>query len=62
MKLAYVTLKENEKLIREEYNIANTFNKFFKEIIPKLGIKIEEKQLYGAESIIDPIKKAIQKF
>ena len=62
MKLARVTLKENEKLIREEYNIANTFNKFFKEIVPKLGIKIEEKQLYGAESISDPIKKAIQKF
>lgn len=62
MKLAHVTLKENEKLIREEYNIANTFNKFFKEIVPKLGIKIEEKQLHGAESISDPIKKAIQKF
>ena len=28
----------------------------------KLGIKFEEKQLYGAENISDPIKKAIQKY
>ena len=39
----YITLNEDEKLIKNEYQIANIFNTFFIEIVPNLGNKVDER-------------------
>ena len=38
-------MNEDEKLIKNEYQIANIFNTFFIEIVPNLGTKVDEKYL-----------------
>ena len=38
----YITLNEDEKLIKNEYQIANIFNTFFIETVPNLGTKVDE--------------------
>ena len=38
---AYITLNEDEKLIKNEYQIAKIFNTFFIEIFPYLGTKVD---------------------
>ena len=58
----YITLNEDEKLIKNEYQIANIFNTFFIEIVPNLGTKVDERYLCDASNISDPIEKAIQKY
>ena len=58
----YITLNEDEKLIKNEYQAANIFNTFFIEIVSNLGTKVDERYLCDASSISDPIEKAIQKY
>ena len=58
----YITLNEDEKLIKNEYQIANIFNTFFIETVPNLGTKVDEGYLCNASNISDPIEKAIQKY
>ena len=58
----YITLNEDEKLIKNEYQIANIFNTFFIEIVPNLGTKADEKYLCDASNISDQIEKAIPKY
>ena len=58
----YITLDEDEKLIKNEYQITNIFNTFFIEIVPNLGTKVDERYLCNASNISDPIEKAIQKY
>ena len=55
----YITLNEDEKLIKNEYQIANILNTFFIEIVPNLGVKVDERCLCDASNISDPIEKAI---
>ena len=38
----YITLNENDLLIQNEYKIANIFNTFFVNIVPNLGIEIDQ--------------------
>ena len=57
----YITLNENEKLIKNEYEVPNIFNSFFIESVPNLGTKVDERNLCNASNISDPIEKAIQK-
>ena len=57
-----ITLNEDEKLIKNEDQIANILNTFFIEIIPNLGIKVDERYLCNVSNISDPIEKAIQKY
>ena len=57
-----ITLNEDGKLIKNEYQIANIFNTFFIEIVPNLGTKVDERYLCDASNISDPIEKAIQKY
>ena len=59
---ACITLNEEEKLIKNEYEIANIFNTFFIEIAPNLGTKVDERYLCDARNISDPTEKAIQKY
>ena len=58
----YITLKENDLLIRNEYKIANVFNTFFVNIVPNLGIEIDQQYLSNVSNISDPIEKAIKKY
>ena len=58
----YITLNEDEKLIKNEYQIANSFKTFFIEIVPNLGIKVDERYLCDASNISDLIEKVIQKY
>ena len=58
----YITLNEDEKLIKNEYQIANLFNIFFIEIVRNLGAKLDKRYLCNASNISDPIEKAIQKY
>ena len=53
----YITLNEDEILIKNEYQIANIFNTFFIEIGPNLGTKWYERYLFDASNISDPMKK-----
>ena len=38
----YITLKENDLLIRSEYKMANIFNTFFVNIVSNAGIEIDQ--------------------
>ena len=58
----YTTLNEDEKLIKNEYQIANILNTFFIEIVPKLGTKVDERYLCNASNVSDPVEKAIQEY
>ena len=58
----YIALNEDEKLIKNEYQIANILNTYFIEVVPNLGTKVDERYLCNASSISDPIEKAIQKY
>ena len=58
----YITLNEDEKLIKNEYQITNIFKTFFNEIVPNLDTKVDEGYLCNASNISDPIEKAIQKY
>ena len=46
----YITLNEDKKLLKNEYQICN---------IPNLGTKVDERYLCDASKISDPIEKAI---
>ena len=57
-----ITLNEDGKLIKNEYQIANIFNTFFIEIVPNLGTKVDERYLCNTGNISDPIEEATQKY
>ena len=50
-------MNEDEKLVKNEYQIANIFKTFFIEIVPNLSSKVDEKYLCNASNIFDPIEK-----
>ena len=56
----YITLNEDEKLIKNEYQIANIFKTFFIKIVPSFGIKVDERYLCNASNISDSIEKDIK--
>ena len=58
----YITLNGNDLLIRNEYKIANIFNTFFVNIVPNLGIEIDQQYLSNFSNISDPVEKAIKKY
>ena len=55
----YITLNEDKKLIKTEYQIDNIFKTFFIEIVPNLGTKVDERYLCNTGNISDPIEEAI---
>ena len=55
-------MNEDEKLIKNQYQIANIFSIFFIEIVPNLGTIVDDRYLCNASNISDPIAKAIQKY
>ena len=58
----YITLNEDEKLIKNEYQIANIFNTLFVEIVPNLGTNVDKRYLCNTSNMSDPIEKAIQRY
>ena len=58
----YITLNENDLLIRNECKIANIFNTFFVNIVPNLGIEIDQRYLSNVSNISDPVEQAIKKY
>ena len=57
----YITLNEDEKSIKNEYQIAKNLSTLFIEIVPNLRTNVDERCLCDASNISDPIEKAIQK-
>ena len=57
----YITLNEDEKLTKNEYQIVNIFNTFFIEIVPDVDTKVDERYLCNASNISDSIEKALHK-
>ena len=53
---------ENDLLIRIESKKANIFNTFFVNIVPNLGIEIDQQYLSNVSNISDPFEKAIRKY
>ena len=51
-----MTLNKNNLLIRNEYKIANIFNTFFVNIVPNLGIEIDQQNLSNASNILIQLK------
>ena len=58
----YITLNEDKKLIKNEYQIDNIFKTFFIEIVPNLGTKFDERYLCNTGNISEPLEEAIQKY
>ena len=58
----YIILNENDLLIRNEYKIANIFNTFFVNIVPNLGMEIDQQYPSNVSNISDPVEKAIKKY
>ena len=57
-----ITLDENGKLVRNEQEVANTFNDFFVNIVPNLGINTEHDFLNTTYISHNPIENAIYKY
>ena len=58
----HIVLSKNDRLIRNEYNIANTCNNFFINVVPNLGIKANLQHICNISNISDPVEKAIKKY
>ena len=58
----YITLNEDKKLVKTEYQIDNIFKTFFIEIVPNLGTKVDERYLCNTGKISDRIEEAISKY
>ena len=57
-----IVLSENETLTKDEEEVANTFNDFFVNIVPNLGIKTQHEFLKTTDNSQDTIKNAICKY
>ena len=60
--ITYITLNEDKKLIKNEYQINNIFKTFFIKIVPNLGTKVDERYLSNTGNISDPIEEDLQKY
>ena len=57
-----IALDENGKLVRDEKEVANIFNKFFVKILPILGINTEHGFLNTTNISHNPIENAVYKY
>ena len=57
-----ITLIENDEIISNETKLAETFNNYFVNIVPSLGIHINDNLIRDVDYISDPIVKIIEKF
>ena len=57
----YITLKKTDLLIRNECKMAIIFNTFFVNIVPNLGIEIDQQYHSDVSNISDTTEKDIKK-
>ena len=57
-----ITLVENDQIISEDQEIANTFNTFFDEAVSSLDIKINPALLNDPGDLENPVDIALKKF
>ena len=57
-----ITLVENDQIISEDQEIANTFNTFFDEAVSSLDIKVNPILLNDPGDLDDPVDIALKKF
>ena len=57
-----ITLVENDEIISNNDEIAETLNNFFINVIRNLNIPQYEDPTTDADNIVDPVFKAIEKF
>ena len=55
-------IEEKTKVVSNNNFIAETFNKFFANIVPSLGLQCKDELLASVEYIQDPLEKIIEKF
>ena len=55
-------IEEKTKIVSNNNLIAETFNKFFANIVPSLGLQCKDELLASVEHIQDPLEKIIEKF
>ena len=61
-KTGKITLVENEEIITEDKEIAETFNKFFIDAVSSLGIQENNALLNNTADLSDPVLIAVKKF
>ena len=57
-----ITLVEDDNIITDDQEIAETFNQFFKKAVSSLGINENKALLNEVSGINDPVERAIKKF
>ena len=57
-----IKLVENDAMIDDECEIANSFNKYFLNIVKKLGILTKEQTMYSAANQLSEVEMAIIKY
>ena len=57
-----ITLIENDDIITNDLDLANTFNDYFVNIVPSLGISENANLVCNNNYINDPLKYIIQKY
>ena len=55
-------IEEKPKIVSNNSFIAETFNKFFANIVPSLGLQCKDELLTSVEHIQDPLEKITEKF
>ena len=57
-----ITLVEDDKIISEDQDVANTLNSFFANAVPSLGLYIPEEHIMETTGVTDPIEAIILKY
>ena len=54
-----ISLIENDNLLTDDFETAETFNKYFQNLVPNLNLKVSSKLLYQAPENGDEVLAAI---
>ena len=57
-----ILIEDKTKIVSSNNLVAETFNKFFADIVPSLGLQCKDDLLVSFEHIQDPLEKNIKKF
>ena len=57
-----IVLVEDDKIVSNDIEVAEIFNRFFVTVTKSLGIMENNDNISGTEGILDPIEKSVQKY
>ena len=57
-----ITLIDSGSIVSDNKKIAEIFNNFFINVVPNLGITINNEIITNVDNILDPVQKAIKKY